>query len=247
MFSLVMNGIALTLFATSMNESVSSVSQVLATDSFNVAEAGLNLGLLRVKALMEANDPIDPSAPFSLPPFNLASEGAVDDDKLDLSQYQYFDLVSLNPLGDSAIAQIASSYCDDLLGVHTSPIDGFFIPETSNPDLFRTYLTGAEPVYSNIIDTGQSTALRGWRIYLANDNDSDDKTARLVAVGYLLDPTNNLLFQKKIEAKIYIHGQDRGKSHDPSGQATSSERGARTGKFRVTSDMAQPVNSYDLR
>ncbi len=250
LFSLIINGVALTLYATSSNELSSSSSQIIAQDSFNVAEAGLNIGLLRIKALMEANDPIDPSTPFMRPPFNLTSEGGVADDNLTLSNYQYFDLVKLEPLDSSAVDEIQSSYIDGATDSFTGPIDGFFTPETSNPDLmalYAPYKSGAEPLYTSLIDTGSSALLRGWRVYLMNDNDRDDKTAKLVSVGYLFDINNNVLYQKKVEASVYIHGLDIGKQPDPSGQLTSSARGARTGRFRVTSSLDAPVSSYDIR
>jgi hypothetical protein len=250
LFSLIINGVAMTLFVTSSNELSSSNSQVISQDSFNVAEAGLNIGLLRIKALMEANDPIDPSTPFMRPPFNLASEGGVSDENLKLSEYRYFDLIRLEPLSDSAVSQIASSFVDDVTNTYTKQIEGFFTPETSNPDLmslYAPYQSGAEPLYTALIDTGGSTLLRGWRVYLSNDNDRDDKTAKLVAVGYLLDVTNNVLYQKKVEATVYIHGLDIGKQPDPSGQLTSSALGARTGRFRVTSSLEAPVSSYDIQ
>lgn len=245
LFSLIINGIALTLFATSREETVSSNSMVVADSSFNVAEAGLNIGLLRLKALVEANDPIDASKPFSDNPFKLETE--TDGDTLTIDEFRYFDLVSLTPLSDSSLSAITANNIDAVAEVYTAPIEGYFVAETSNPDMFGAYLSGAVPVYSSLVDTGENTLLRGWRIYIANDNDGIDKTARLVSVGYMVDPSNNVLYQKKIEAKVYIHGKDNEGSTDMSGQVTSSERGARTGKFRVTSDLAQPVNSYDLR
>jgi hypothetical protein len=250
LFSLIINGVAITLFVTSSNELSSSNSQVISQDSFNVAEAGLNIGLLRIKALMEANDPIDPSTPFMRPPFNLASEGSVADENLQLSDYRYFDLITLEPLSESAISQISSSCVDDATNTYTKPIDGFFTPETSNPDLmalYAPYLSGSAPIYTSLIDTGGNVLLRGWRVFLSNDNDRDDKTAKLVAIGYLLDVTNNVLYQKKLEATVYIHGLDIGKQPDPSGQLTSSALGARTGRFRVTSSLDAPVSTYDIR
>lgn len=247
LFTLIVNGIALTLFATASAEISSSGSQVLAADCFSVAEAGINIGLLRIKALMEANDPIDPSVPFMRPPFNLTSEGGASDETLGIDEYRFYDLVALREIDDTTLSTIRSEYSDTTLQTFSAPIEGFFMPETSNPDAFQTYLSGAEPVYSGLVDTGESTLLRGWRVYLMNDNDHDDKTALLVSVGYLLDPANNLLYQKKIELNVYIHGMDMGKNPDPTGQVTSSERGARTGRFRVTSDLEQPVSSYDLR
>lgn len=248
LFSLIINGIALTLFATSRSEAVSSVSQVVASDTFNVAEAGINIGLLRIKALMEANDPIDPDFPFSSPPFNLSSEQVTGSETLNINEYSYFDLITLAPLDDSTKTAINTNFIDTDLQTYTNSIDGFFTPETSNPVLFNTYLTGAEPVYSALVDTGDNTLLRGWRVYIRNDNDNDDRSATLVSVGYLLDPVNDLLFQKKIEATIFIHGRKLGKDHDPSGQVTSSETGARTGRFRVTSSVDQlNISSYDLR
>ena len=247
LFTLIINGIAMTLFVTSSGEMESSVSQMIAQDSFNVAEAGLNIGMLRIKALMEANDPIDPSTPFMRPPFALTSEGSVSDENLALSDYSYYDLVTLEPLGSGAIAQIQTSYIDDTTNTYTHTIDGFFTPETSNPDVMEAYLTGAEPLYTSLVDTGSSTVLRGWRVYLRNDNDRDDKTALLVSVGYLLDVTNNVLYQKKVEATVYIHGLDIGSDPDPSGQLTSSALGARTGRFRVTSSLEAEVSSYDIR
>ncbi|HUX07896.1 MAG TPA: PilX N-terminal domain-containing pilus assembly protein [Acidobacteriota bacterium] len=250
LFSLIINGVALTLYVTSSNELSSSSSQVIAQDSFNVAEAGLNIGMLRIKALMEANDPIDPSTPFTRPPFALASEGGVADDNLNMTDYRYFDLVRLVPLNASAVAEIQSNYIDGTTNTFTGPIDGFFTPETSNPDLmtlYAPYKSGAEPLYTSLIDTGSSALLRGWRVYLMNDNDRDDKTAKLVSVGYLFDISNNVLYQKKVEAIVYIHGLDVGRQPDPSGQLTSSARGARTGRFRVTSSLEAPVSSYDIR
>lgn len=247
LFTLIINGIALTLFATASGEISSSGSQVMAADCFSVAEAGVNIGLLRIKALMEANDPIDPSVPFMRPPFNLASEGGVSDDTLSIDEYKFYDLVALRELDDTTLGSIRTGYVNTTLQNFSAPIEGFFMPETSNPDAFQTYLAGAEPVYSGLVDTGESTLLRGWRVFLMNDNDHDDKTALLVSVGYLLDPANNLLYQKRIELNVYIHGMDMGKKPDPTGQVTSSERGARTGRFRVTSDLEQPVSSYDLR
>lgn len=247
LFTLIINGIALTLFATTSREVVSSNSQVVYNDSFNVADAAVNVGLLRIKALMEANDPIDPSVPFERPPFSLTSEGAVDDDTLTIDEYRFFDLVTLTALDDSSLSTIRANYIDTSTETFSAPIDGFFTPQTSNPVDFDAFLTGAEPVYSSLLDTGESARLRGWRIYLQNDNDRDDKTALLVAIGYLLDPQNNVLYQKRIEVDVYIHGVDLGKSPDPTGQVTSSERGAKTGRFRVTSDLEQPVESFDLR
>jgi len=244
LFTLIINGIAMTLFVTSLD---SSSSQIISQDSFNVAEAGLNIGLLRIKALMEANDPIDPSTPFMRPPFYLASEGGITDDNLKLSDYRYYDLVRLEPLSDSALSSITSEYIDDTTNTYLGSIDGFFTPETSNPDVMEAYLTGAEPLYTSLIDTGNSALLRGWRIYLCNDNDRDDKTALLVSVGYLLDVRNNVVYQKKVEASVYIHGLNIGKKPDPSGQLTSSARGARTGRFRVASSLDAPVSSYDIR
>lgn len=243
MFSLIINGIALTLFATSREETVSSNSMVVADSSFNVAEAGINIGLLRMKAIVEANDDaMEPANPFTGVPFALESEGAI---TLALDQYRYFDLVTLTPLSDSDRNLISTNNIDAVAGIYTAPIDGYFVPETSNPDLFNDYLSGA--VYSPLIDTGSYALLRGWRVYLVNDNDSDDKTAKLVSIGYMIDPSNNVLYQKRIEATVYIHGDKDGGSTDPTGQVTSSERGSRTGRFRVTSDLAQPVNSFDLR
>ena len=247
LFTLIINGIAMTLFVTSSGEMDSSISQVISRDSFNVAEAGLNIGLLRIKALMEANDPIDPSTPFMRPPFNLTSEGGVADENLALSEYAYYDLVTLEPLGSSALATIETTYIDDETNTYKHSIDGFFTPETSNPDVMEAYMSGAEPLYTSLVDTGSSALLRGWRIYLSNDNDRDDKTALLVSVGYLLDVSNNVLYQKKVEATVYIHGLDIGKQPDPSGQLTSSALGARTGRFRVTSSLEAPVSSYDIR
>ena len=92
-----------------------------------------------------------------------------------------------------------------------------------------------------------SAVQRAWRLYLVNDNDHDDKTALLVSVGYVMDVRNNVLYQKRIEASVYIHGQDLGRQPDPSGQISSSARGARTGRFRVSSDLDQPVDSFDIR
>lgn len=247
LFTLIINGIALTLFATSSSEMASSSSQVIGQDSFNVAEAGINIGLLRVKALMEAHDPVDPSTPFSRPPFNLSSEGAVGDDNLALSEYSYFDLVTLEPLPESSLTQIRYGLVDDVTNTYTSSIDGYFTPESSNPDEISAYLTGAEPTYLALIDMDGSAVQRAWRLYLVNDNDHDDKTALLVSVGYVMDVRNNVLYQKRIEASVYIHGQDLGRQPDPSGQISSSARGARTGRFRVSSDLDQPVDSFDIR
>jgi hypothetical protein len=247
LFTMILNGIAMTLFVTSSGEKTSSSSHVVAYEAFNVAEAGLNVGLLRVKALMEANDPIDPDTPFMRPPFYLETEAIVGTDNLRLDEYRYFDLAALEPLSDAARNQINSSYINATYNTYLSSIDGFFTPQTSNPELFTAYLSGAEPEYISLLDTGESQFLRGWRIYLSNDNDSDDKTALLISVGYILDLRNNVLYQRKIEAKIYIHGMDLGKQPDPTGQITSSARGAATGRFRVSSDLDQPVSSYDLR
>lgn len=247
LFSLIINGIAITLFVTSKNELSSSNSQIVAQDSFNIADAGLNIGLLRIKALMEANDPVEPTNPFAQSPFKLASEGGAGDENLTLDDYRYFDLVRMEPLGAAALGDIQAHYIDPATNTYTLSIDGFFTPETSNPDEMYAYMSGAEPLYNFLLDTGDSAVLRGWRIYLSNDNDSDDKTALLVSVGYLLDIENNVVYQKKVEASVYIHGLDVGKSPDPTGQVTSSARGARTGRFRVATDSDQPSSSYDLR
>lgn len=248
LFSMITNGIALTLFATSSGESYSSQSQVVAADTFNVADAAVNIGMLRIKALMEANnDSLDTDSPFSTPPFNLAVEGYETEDTLTIDQYGYFDLVTMAPLDDTAKSKIVADCIDIPTETYTHSIDSFFKPQTSNPARFNAFQAGAEPVYTAIIDAGDSALLRGWRIYLRNDNDGQSKTAMLVAVGYILDPLNNLMYQKKLELRIIIHGKSDDKSPDPRGQVTSSETGARTGKFRVTSDLTQPVSSYDLR
>ena len=244
LFSMITNGIALTLFATSSGASSSAQSQVVAADSFNVADAAVNIGLLRVKALMEANDKLSPGQPFAEAPFALEVEGS---NPLEIDDYRYFDLVTMAPLPDDLRTKINSNYIDIPTESYIANIDSFFVPQTSNPARFNAFQAGAEPVYNAIIDAGDSALLRGWRIYLRNDNDDNDKTAVLVAVGYLLDPLNNLMYQKKLELNIFIHGKSDGPSPDPAGQVTSSEKGARTGKFRVTSDLTQPVSSYDLR
>lgn len=245
MFTLIINGIALTMFATTSNEMESSNSSVIASDSFNVAEAGLNLGLLRLKAMMEANLNLDPTSPFCDEPFNLALENTAN--VFMLSDIRYFDLVRMAPLDSAALDQIKSSYIDDTTATYIRPIDGFFLPECSNPDQLKTYLTGAEPIYSSVMDTGESALLRGWRVYIANDNDKDDKTAVLVSIGYLLDTKNDVLYKKRIEATVYIHGVDLSKKPNPTGQVSSSPTGAQTGRFRVDTQGGVGESTYDLR
>lgn len=250
-FTLIINGVAMTLFVTSSNELSSSMSQVHSQDSFNIAEAGLNIGLLRIKAIietMETTDPIDPSTPFSRPPFELAGEGIEGEDKLTIDDYRYFDLVTMEPLSDGFHGQIAGGYVDATTDTYTRPVDPFFTPEASNPDLMSGLsASGVTALYNQLLWTGNAGVLRAWRVFLVNDNDRDDKTALLVSIGYLLDPRNNVVFKKRVEAKVFIHGLDLGKDPDPTGQLTSSARGARTGRFRVTSDLDQPVRAYDIR
>lgn len=247
LFSLIINGIAITLFVTTSNELKSSASHVVANEAFNVAEAGLNIGLLRIKAVMEAHDPIEPGTPFIGEPFELASEEAAGSANLTISQFRYFDLVTLAPLPSSTVAQINSGYVDTHTDTYTGSIDGFFKPQTSNPALFEQYLSGAEPEYRDLLDTGESQILRAWRLFLVNNDDGNDKTATLVSVGYILDLRNNVMYQRRVEATVYIHGMDVAKQTDPTGQLTSSSRGARTGRFRVEGDASQPVSSYDLQ
>ena len=246
-FTLILNGIAVTLFVTTSNELSSSASQVAAYDSFNVAEAGLNVGLLRLKALVEANEPIEAAAPFSNPPFDLEPEGVAGTGNLSLDQFRYFDLVTNEQLSSSAYAQISGSYIDAQTNTYTSSIDGFFKPQTSNPEMFTAYMAGVEPEYRSLLDTGETDVLRGWRVYVCNDNDGDDKTALLVSVGYILDMRNDVLYQRRVEAQVYVHGLELGKQPDPTGQISSSARGAKTGRFRVTPDSDQPVSGYSLR
>jgi hypothetical protein len=244
MFTLIISGLALTLFATTSREVYSSNSQVVYNDSFNTADAAANIGMLRIKAIMEANDPIEAEAPFERPPFSLAIEGGLAD-SIGIREYKCYDIVSERTI---SFTDIDESFFDEATGTFQASIEGFFEMEATNPVKFGEYLKGAvSSEHNKHLDTGESALLRGWRIYLQNDNDGDGKTALLVAIGYLLDPQNNMLYQKRIEVNVYIHAQKRGQDPDPTGQVTNSQSGAKTGRFKIETDLEDPVDSYDLR
>jgi len=241
LFTLIINGLALTLFATTSREVMSSNSQVVYNDSFNTAEGAVNIGLLRIKALMEIHDPIDPENPFSSQPFLLAYEDA-GDASLAINEYSFYDLVA-----NEVVTSVGSEYYDVDLQEFTGSIAGHFQAQTSNTELSSDYLSGSTHAYGDMLDVGESTVLRGWRIFLQNNNDGDNKTALLVAIGYIIDPRNDVVYQKRIELDVYIHGRSGGEEPDPEGQVTSSETGARTGRYRVSTDLNEPVDSYNLR
>jgi hypothetical protein len=246
MFTLVITGLALTLYATTFEDNSSSVSQVTNADCFNMAEAGLNVGLMRVRSIVTTYATVDEASVFSSPPFNLEeeSEGV---ESIEITNYGYFDLVAMTPLPQTSKSKINNGYVDPYFQTYIRSIDGFFKPETSNPDGFSAYLAGAEPVYSTLVDIGGRTYVRGWRIYLHNDNDMNDNTATLISVGYVLDPASSMVYSKKIEAKVYMQSEKDTKDVDLASQVTGSETGASTGKFRVDIDDSSVVESTSVR